>query len=371
MTDTAVIIAGVLFNFIVYLAFGSLILYKKSGDPSDAPKVSLPIRLLAGFFFYYTVFFVFCVPVMKMYRPLSMLSGIWGVFTLVVIAVSAILNHKLWFDDLKELLLKIRTERFLFVFLLLFVGLQIFLTAFTYNFTLDASFYVAGVSTNIDTNMINVYDPFTGAWQDHFEMRYFFATYPVQDAVVCQIFKISPLIWTKSVMAVTIILLTNCAYYLIVNALNAGRQEKAEDKKAYRISVALTLTMILFVNLTFNTIYSASVFLFTRTYEGKAIVGNLAVLFIFYMFILLNDEKAPPRAWLILFFICFGASTVSSTANMLLPVEMTVLFLPMIIRKKQYKRLLSYMLCVIPGVVFALLFVLYVKGKFVFYTYPR
>ncbi|MCR4738996.1 MAG: hypothetical protein K5886_01895 [Lachnospiraceae bacterium] len=365
----AVIIAGVLLNFILYLSFGSLIL--SIPCKKEEGQTRLSVRLLVGFFFYYTVFFVFCVPVMKLYRPLSLLSLIWGVTVLSVTAVSAFINHRLWYEDIKGILKFIKENRLLFALMLLLVGIQVFLTVCSYNFTLDAAYYVAGVSTNVDTNMINVYDPFTGAWQDHFEMRYFFATYPVQDAVVCQIFKIPPLIWTKSVMALTIVILTNIVYYLIADKLNKKYRDDRDNGRSYTKAMALTLVMILFINLTFNTIYSSSVFLLTRTYEGKAIVGNLGIFFIFYLFILINDDEAFYGAWLSLFFACFGASTVSSTANMLLPVEITVLFVPYILRNRKYSKIPGYLFCVMPGIVFSLLFVLYVKGKFVFYTYPR
>ncbi|MCR5108921.1 MAG: hypothetical protein K6B28_12265 [Lachnospiraceae bacterium] len=355
MTDLLVIMAGVLFNFILYLAFGSLILYKKGSE------TSMPVRIVTGFFCYYSVFFVFCLPVMKFYRPLSMLTSIWTAVVVIVIALSLFLDHKVFIGDIKRIIEKLTNEPVFFVIFLILLIFQIVVTALTYNFTLDAAYYVAGVSTNIDTNMINVYDPFTGAWQDHFEMRYFFATYPVQDAVVCQLTGISPLIWTKSVMSMTIIILINLIYYLIVNKLFC------DDSKAKIISLA----MILFINLTFNTIYTSSTFLFTRTYEGKTIAGNIAILFIFYMFIAINDGSEPGRSRLILFLTCLGASTVSSTANMLIPVEMTVLFIPLIIRKRLYKMIPGYLLCILPGIILALAFVLYVKGYFVFYTYPR
>ena len=109
----------------------------------------------------------------------------------------------------------------------------------------------------------------------------------------------------------------------------------------------------------------------TRTYEGKAIVGNLAVMTLFYLFIRMNDESIKVRPWLITFIVCFGAATISSSANMLLPVELTVLFVPMIFRKKKWSMLLKYAACVVPGVVFSLVFVLYVKGWFVLYTFPK
>ena len=109
----------------------------------------------------------------------------------------------------------------------------------------------------------------------------------------------------------------------------------------------------------------------TRTYEGKAIVGNLSLLVVFYLYLLLLKEKKTHGIWLMMFLICFGSMTISSSANMLLPVELSVLLLPLIFIKKDIKILPRYILCILPGLVMAVTYMAYVKGYFVLYTYPR
>lgn len=345
---------GVIANFIIYLSFGSLITRRKGEE------LKLGLSVLVGFFSYYSLFFAACVPVMKMFRPLSMLTAIWVPIALTIVVISIIINGKAWIDKARCLILKAKSQPFLVLALIIILGVQIYIVTTSYNFTLDASYYVAGVATNVETNMINVYDPFTGAWQDHFEMRYFFATYPVSDAVVCQLTGISPLIQTKSIMAATVIILTNLLYYMIAKLLFDGREKES----------VLMIGFMFLMNMMFITIYTSSLFLYTRTYEGKAIVGNLSILAVFYMFALLVTENKPRLYWVLLFLICFGSTTVSSSANMLIPAELSILFLPDIIIKKRFKDLIPYAVCILPGIILALAFVLYVKGYFVFYTYP-
>lgn len=374
MAGMVTIILSIICNFIIYLAFGSLLTRKK-----DA-ACPLLLSVVAGFFFYYFVFFFVCVPPMQYFRPLSMLTKIWVPIVAIVVGLSTLLNGKRWIEWFKNAFSYIKKHPVTTALIVLLIGIQIVLVSCTYNFTLDAAYYVANVATSVETNMMNVYDPFTGAWQDHYEMRYFFATYSMQDSVVCQLTGIPALIWTKSVMAVTIILLTNIVYIMIARELLIYRNAKeekqnAEDGKGKILSgeagVVIMTALMLFVNLTFITIYTSALFLMTRTYEGKAIVGNLAIMTVFYLFIRMNDESIKVRPWLITFIVCFGAATISSSANMLLPVELTVLFLPMIVRKKAWGMLPKYVSCVIPGLVFSLVFVLYVKGYFVLYTFPK
>lgn len=348
------IVLGVIANFIIYLSFGSLLLRKKGEE------LKLTTTILVGFFAYYSLFFVACVPVMKMFRPLSMLCWIWVPVVVAVVAVSATLCNGMWSEKAKAIAGKIKEHPVLFVLLIAIVAVQIWIVTTSYNFTLDASYYVAGVATNVDTNMINVYDPFTGAWQDHFEMRYFFATYPVSDAVWCYITGIPALVWTKSIMAAVVIILTNMIYYMIGSELFEGRSNEK----------IIMLGFVMLMNLMFVTIYTSSLFLYTRSYEGKAIVGNLSIMAVLYMFILYVKDKKPARFWLLLFLICFGSTTVSSSANMLIPVEMTALFVPEILIKKKFRDIIPYGLCILPALILALAFVAYVKGYFVFYTYP-
>ncbi len=354
MTNIAVIALSVICNFILYLSFGSLITGRR--------RTSCPLMLsvITGFFFYYFVFFFVCIIPMKYYRPLSLLTRIWVPIVLLITVISIVLNGRSWTEEFRKAGAEIKSKPAAFILIIIPVILQVILVSCTYNFTLDAAYYVANVATSVETNMMNVYDPFTGAWQDHYEMRYFFATYQMQDAVVCQLTGIPALIWTKSVMAVTVILLTNIVYYLI-----------AAELLGERIRAAVMMAFMFIMNLTFITIYTSSLFLMTRTYEGKAIVGNLALVTVFYLFVRMNDETLKERAWLMTFLVCFGAATISSSANMLLPVELTVMFFPMIIRKKKWGMLPKYAACVIPGMAFSLIFVLYVKGYFVWYTFPK
>ena len=360
------IILSIICNFIIYLAFGSLLTRKK-----DA-ACPLLLSVVAGFFFYYFVFFFVCVPPMQYFRPLSMLTKIWVPIVAIVVGLSTLLNGKRWIEWFKNAFSYIKKHPVTTALIVLLIGIQIVLVSCTYNFTLDAAYYVANVATSVETNMMNVYDPFTGAWQDHYEMRYFFATYQIQDAVVCQLTHIPALIWTKSVMAVTVIILTNIVYYMIAGRLFTYVNEEDDGRKVNKEAAVFTMMVFMFIiNLTFITIYTSSLFLMTRTYEGKAIVGNLAVIMIFYLFLRMNDDTLRVRPWLMTFLVCFGAATISSSANMLLPVELTVLFLPMIVRKKKWSMVFKYAACVIPGLVFSLIYVLYVKGYFVFYTFPK
>lgn len=153
--------------------------------------------------------------------------------------------------------------------------------------------------------------------------------------------------------------------------------------------VAIMMAVILFVNLTFASIFTSSLFLLTRTYEGKTVVGNLSLLAVFYIFMNMMQGKTGniinrnnvknidiaqkckiTTPWLILFIISFGSMTISSSANMVLPAAISLFALPYMIINKTVKPALKFFACVLPGIIMVVAYILYVKGVFVLYTYP-
>lgn len=348
-------IIAVVINLIIYYTFGSLLTTKKDGfrDPV--------LSMACGFFAYYSLFALFALPVMFTYRPLSLLTKCWVSFVILVVTLSVVLKGKSMYAELSNICAAVKSHKIASIVIALTILIQILCIVFSYDFTLDAAYYVANVSTSVDTNMINVYDPFTGAWQDHFELRYAFATYTINDAVVCQLTGIPALVQTKVIMAATVGLLVDFVY------LGISRTLVKDDVQR----LTIMMVCVVWINYTFITIYTASNFLMTRTYEGKAIVGNLTLVLILWMFIKMVEDKIPYLYWIMLFMVCLGSTTITSSANMLVPAELSVLFVPYIIKNRKWSFIWKYIIMMVPGLVMLLLYVVYVKGYYAIYTYTR
>ncbi len=343
------------FNFLLYFIIGSLIVGR------NRKEYSVTLSILAGFFLYYSLFTCVCVPIMYRWRPLSMLTRIWSIVIILLLMVSVILNRKVWIAKSSEVFESLKKNRWFFVGIALIVLVQTLIILYNYQFTLDAAYYVANVTTSIQTDSMNIYDPYTGDWQDHFEMRYFFATYPMNDSVMCQLFPIHPLMQTKIIMASVAVLLTNLLYYMI-------GKELFGDKKQ---PIFWMMVFAAIMNFNFITIYTSSNFLITRTYEGKSLLGNVVLPAILYLYIRLLREHKNRRDWLLLFLVCFGSTVLSSSSNMLVPAAVSLLFLPLALMKKDWKIIPRFFVCILPCLIMLVVYVAYVKGYFVFYTAPR
>lgn len=362
ITGLTISVGMVVFNFILYFVFGMLL----CGTGLKDKKVCPGMTILAGFFLYYSLFTLLAVPMVYRWRPFSMLSCAWSITVIVVIMCSLLINRKLIGSNLKQFGDYLKGNTAFAIGAALIVAIQLIIVVSAYQFTLDAAYYVANVATTVQTNTMNIYDPYSGDWQDHFEMRYFFATYPLQDAVMCSVFKIPALLQTKTIMASVVIILTNMLYCMI------GRRLGLKNK-----GILLMLVFAGVINFYFITIYTASNFLMTRTYEGKSILGNIVLPGILYLYMKLLEENRG-RYWMLLFVLSFGSTVISNSANMLVPAALLVLFLPYCIRlmmkgqkAEAVKSAFKVLLCMLPCLLMVFIYIAYVRGYFVFYTYPR
>ena len=348
-------ILAVIVNLIVYFFFGCLATVRKG------QVKSVILTEIVGFFLYYGIFAVVTFPIMFTYRPLSLLSYVWVFVVIGICALSFLINAKSLGNLFALLVEDVKKRRSFYIVAAAGTFICVLLVCMSYNFTLDAAYYVANVATSVDTNMINVYDPFTGYWQDHYELRYVFATYSVNDAVVCYLTGIPALVETKTVMSAMVMILANLLYVYIC------RFFYEKDVK----SCTIMYIAVILVNMLFISIYTASNFLMARTYEGKSIVGNISIIAIFVLYMLAVRYKDDMSVYLLMFIVCLGTATVSSTANMVIPAEVFILFTPYVVKNRKFKVIPRLIMCIMPEVIMMLLYVLYVKGFFVIHTYPR
>ena len=343
-------------NFILFLLYGSLITgrFKKTG-------FSATISIITGFFVMLIIFDLCCFPVMLKWRPLSLLSGIWAAVTVALCALSVFLNRAALKESFRSIGAFVAKNRLFTAGVALLLLVQLLIIGMSYDFTLDASYYVARVTTDVTTNTINIYDPYTGEWTDHFEFRYFFSTYPTLCAVLSSITGIHPLTFMKIVMSLTVVILSNMLIFMI------GRELFPASLKRQFAFMLFSGIMLFF----FSSIYTPAQFLVTRSYEGKAILGNVVLPFLILLTIRIYKDVKAWDSYIYLFLTCLGATSLSNSANMLLPAALFCMLLPAFIKFREKRILISACLSAAPCIILLLLYVAYVKGMFVFYTYPR
>ncbi len=346
---------AVMLNILIYFVLGSLI----TGRLKKL-RFSATLSLITGFFLYYVLFELLCIPMTLSFRPLHFLSRIWAGVLIILFIISVFMNHRKWAVLCGESCAFVRSHPHFCLFSLFLLITELIIIIGCYQFTLDAAFYVGSANTCLTTDSLNIYNPYTGMWQDHFEMRYFFANYAVNDAVMCFLTGLHPLVWTKTVMEAVVIILVNTVIYRMGCALFKGDTGKT----------GVFMFFTVYLSFFYSTIYTAQEFFITRTYEGKTLIGSLVIPLILLVYIKLLEDPGYSFYWWLLFLMSVGSLVLSNSASMIFPAALGIFMLSLFLIKKDIRILVKTALVVLPCLMSVLSYVLYVKGYFVIRTMP-
>lgn len=341
-----------LFYMIVYFSFGSLVTVRMKKE-----KFSVTFAMMIGFFLYYGIFQVIVVPCTFLKLPLSWLAAVWlGLVALVVLYVwGTAAYRKVWLQAFDGIRRQAAQQPFWTLVPLLVVGAQAVFVVMWQTDYWDATYYIGDVSLSVYTNTISLYDPLTGEMRSAFDIRHCFATYLVQDAVVCKAFGIHPLIEMKTVMGVVVTIINNLVTYNIARLLFKGNREHT----------GLMLVFTLLVNLFTYTPYTTSGFLLLRSYEGKAVLGSVIVPAVLYIAARLYRDEKNKGYWWLLFLLCQSSCAISSSSMTLIPVEVGALTLCLSLIKRDFRPFVKGLLCMTPCLLVLLLYVASTLGLFV------
>ncbi|MCI5650132.1 MAG: DUF6077 domain-containing protein [Fusicatenibacter sp.] len=344
MIKIAAVFLGMLFLF---FCFGSYFVFEKRREAHGIARA-----VLFGFIAYYFLFELISFPMMLAQTSLRALTTVWTI-VVVLVAVTAFVRY---LGEWKNCLDRQRAVRLpgqaSFYVMLLVIGFQCYLVAVTPDNSVDSAYYVANVSTNLATNTINCYDPFTGAALEGFNIRYLFGMYPVANSVVCDLTGIHPLVLTKVVLFVMTVVLSYLVYAQIGFSLFGEKKE----------SVWLMLCFISILNLCFHTLYSNASFLLTRGYEGKAILSNVILPLVFYFGLCLYEKMEDRNIWKLIFMTGIAAVDISMSSMLIVPAAVSAVVLPQIVMKKKWKQAGKYVVCMIPSAAVLIVYFLGSRG---------
>lgn len=330
----------VVLYIVLFYLFGSMITLRK-----ENVRPSLSMTLLVGFFVYYILFQIVAIPMMFSLQPLSHLSVVWSGVVMVIGLLSAWNNHKRW-----KKLWNVRRQSYIsskanLLWWLLIVGVasaNVLIVSVIYSSYWDATYYVGNVSYAVYYNSINTINPLHGSVMEYFDLKHCLATYHMHDAVVCQLFRIHPLIETKTIMVIVVTILLNLVYYEFAQFFFP----KAEWKRAWMMAFCLL------INLCTYTAYTSSSFVLLRTYEGKAIAGAIIAPMLFYWFVQLFLEKENNTfAWTGLFITSWGATAISSSALFLVLSGIGCFMVVHWIQIRRWRIIANSVICMMPSII--------------------
>ena len=268
MKDVCLACIGFILQTMIFLAAGRLVFQVLK------LKEDISLQLILGYLAYFAVFEILFTPMTLLWVSLSTAAGIWAVIMAVAVlgAFLCIRRHR-HMDGTLGQTVRVKAEAVwkqhsvMLLLLAAVIFLQCLIVIFYEDITVDAAYYVGTVSTSVYTNTLGRFDPFRGGILQNFQARYVLSAYPMNNAVWCRLLGIHPIVQAKIVMSCENVIIANLVIYQIGKRLFGKNRKKAD-------------LMVLFVcvfQLFCGTIYTAGTFFFTRSYEGKAILANIAI----------------------------------------------------------------------------------------------
>lgn len=337
MKELCLACIGFVLEFAVFHAAGSLLsrVLKIERDGS--------LTFILGYMVYFAVFELVMVPMTLKWVSLTVASDIWA-GAMIVIMLAALVcfgvkgseqTHKsLWKD-----------HSFMIIIAGAAVLLQCLIVILYKDTTVDAAYYVGTVSTSVYTDTLGRYNPFNGTILKNFQARYVFSAYPMNNAVWCRLLRIHPIVQSKLVMSCMNVIVSNMIIYQIGKRLFDGDRKKAD------LMVVFTCILQLFC----GTIYSSGTFFFTRSYEGKAILANVAIPAVLMCAIWYLQEKNSRNVWIVLFITAISALTFSGSA-IIFPIVIAAGMAPAAVMNRRFSGMAYCAVCMLPSALYAAVF---------------
>lgn len=250
---------------------------------------------------------------------------------------------------LKKLLLGTGIEWLLFFVLL---GFQLYKAAAFSSFDGDDAYYVVESLIAQEAGVMYRILPLTGG-STGLDVRHALAVFPMWTAFVSVRAGIHATIVSHVVMPLVLIPLTYLLYYEI------GRVLFVRSRQNLPIFMILMALFQIFGNV---SIYTAETFFLTRTWQGKAVAGSLAIPAVLWLFLLLCDEgqeKEDKRGlWLLFVCVQMTVGICSSIAVFLVSILTALTAFVLACVRRDLRLLLKFGAACIPNVVYMAVYVI-------------
>lgn len=327
---------SIILEFMIFFCAGSLFMHKLK------MKADASLALVFGYLLYFSVFEVLTVPMILAWVPLHVLCIVWGILLVIVVCAALLILRKQWIRQLTGIGNVCSSHGALLFLTAAVILLQCAIVVLYEDTTVDAAYYVGTVGTSVYTDTLGRYNPYTGLMYKNFPARYILSAYPMHNAVWAKLLGLHPIVQSKIVMPVINVLVANFIIYHIGKRLFRGGKKQAD------LMVCLVCLMQLFS----YTIYTPGTFFFTRSYEGKSLLANVTFPIILYCSIWLWQKKKDRNLWIVL-FLASASGAAFSGSSIILPAAVSAGVLPILLSRKQFSALISYVMCMLPTILYA------------------
>lgn len=335
MIKSIILVGFWLFLIPILLGIGILRFDKKKNK-------NICLALILGLFSELLMFSILAIPMTFLKCTFSVLKDSWAVVMIILSIVSIFLNR----NDLKEIVnvnfeeIKKLPKILTIVFLVLLIIQCYYPFKYMYE-DYDDSNFVAKATIAMDTDTLFVYDD-TGRVYTELPTRTVLSQFPHYTAIIASLSNIHPAALAHTVFPVVFIIIAYGFYYVFGKALFKQDQNKT--------MVFLVLLAIIYIFGDYSR-YTNFVRLLCRTWQGKSLIANLTIPFIWYIFIEYIGKENNKFGWGILLLCLGGSITFSSMAFILPPMMFVILMLLYAIKDKKKSYIIGLVSMILIGII--------------------
>ena len=314
---------------------------------------------VCGLMVLWSLFFVVAIPVIIFQSEtvgMNVITIVYGVLSLMTVLVSlGLMVIRIIKKEDKIIPPPFVLDIHEILYLALFLGIvafQLYKAVFFAYADGDDAYYVAisqSVSGKGDFNSLYTNDPYTGFYIGT-AYRYALAPFPIWTAFLARVFSVNAATVAHVCMPVILIPIT----YVIYNAIAV---KLFADNRAKRYMFLCLISV--FVMFSRYSLYSAEVFLLTRTRQGKEALANIIVPFLIYVFLDIDKEeeyKISVKNYIMIILIAISAALTSVFGNLLVLIALFANFVYSFFRHAPLKEKIKAASLAAPGVIMLLLF---------------
>lgn len=313
-------------------------------------------NLVLGFFLYFSFFQILAFPLILLKQHLSLLTWLWLVTIAIVFIIALLILYKeIRGKQTKEHKRIEKSNVACWCVMAVIVAFFCYFTAIGNYWGWDTAFYIGTVSTTVDTDTMYLINGESGIMETTLPLRYAMSCFYMNSAVFCKITGITAVYFQKYVMGTLCVILYFCVLYLIGQALFEKNMMKTTG---FLVGAAI-------LNLFFVSEYTTSQFLLLRAYEAKAYCANVVLPVIFWLLFLLHKDLENKENWRALFLTVLASVPISMSAILIAPAMVGIFVAAESIVHRSYKVLFRGILCMLPNVVYLVVYLLYTLDIFV------
>lgn len=305
------------------------------------------LAIILGFFLELLVFELLSVPMTFIGLTFNTLKNTWAIIILILSVISILINRK----NYKEIF-KLNLEEFkkipklLTVLFLILLIVQCYFPFKYMHQDYDDSNFVAKATIAKDTNSLFVYND-VGNKYEEFPTRHILSQFPHFTAIIATLCDIHPTILAHTIFPIVFVIMMYAFYYVFGMALFKKNQAKT--------MIFMNIISIVFIFGSYSR-YTNFVRIAYRAWQGKSILADITLPFIWYVFVEYIGKENNRFGWMIL-GIAFGGSIALSSMALILPTIMIFLLMFIYaIKDKKISYIISIGMCIILCMVFLFIY---------------